>query len=158
MRLKPLLGLLIPLACAGLWATYNLASRLVVAHLPHALVNALTYGVGGMALFVLSSPSGPYGQLTSASASAVGALVVMGAVSSALAGQFFLHGVRTVGVGRSVAFVYLVPVLTAAGARATLNEPLSAAQMRIRGVVNSFDITQKWVQMPSAPETRVVPR
>jgi drug/metabolite transporter (DMT)-like permease len=128
-------GDLLALVCAVLWATYNLASRLVVAHLPHALVNALTYGVGGIALFALSSPTDPYAQLATASTSAVFALVVMGAVSSALAGQFFLHGVRTVGVGRSVAFVYLVPVLTAVGARLALNEPLSAAQIVGGGIV-----------------------
>ncbi len=123
------LGDLFALAAAGLWATYNLASRAVVAHLPYALTNALTYGVGGVALFALALPSDPWHQLASASADALAALLVMGVLSSALAGQLFLHGVHTVGVGRAVAFVYLVPVLTAAAAAVFLDEPLSGAQV-----------------------------
>ena len=123
------LGDLFALTAAGLWATYNLASRTVVARLPYALTNALTYGVGAAALFTLAWPSDPWHQLASASAGALAALLVMGALSSALAGQLFLYGVHTVGVGRAVAFVYLVPVLTAAAAVAFLDEPLSGAQV-----------------------------
>ena len=37
----------------------------------------------------------------------------MAVLSSVVAGQLFLVGVRTVGVARTVVFVYLVPVLTA---------------------------------------------
>jgi drug/metabolite transporter (DMT)-like permease len=52
----------------------------------------------------------------------------MAVLSSVVAGQLFLMGVRTLGVSRSVAFVYLVPVLTAALSATLLHERFSAAQ------------------------------
>jgi len=49
--------------------------------------------------------------------------------ASVLAGQLFLFGVHTVGVGRTVVFVYLVPVLTALLSAALLAEPLLRSQV-----------------------------
>ena len=46
-----------------------------------------------------------------------------------LAGQLFLYGVHTVGVGRTVVFVYIVPVLTALLSAVLLGEPLLPAQI-----------------------------
>jgi drug/metabolite transporter (DMT)-like permease len=67
-------------------------------------------------------------QLAAAGPTALGGIVVMAVLSSVLAGQFFLVGVRTVGVTRTVVFVYLVPVLTAALSAALLGERLEMAQ------------------------------
>ena len=53
-------------------------------------------------------------------------LVVVGSVVS---GQLFLNGVQTVGVSRSVVFVYVVPVLTAAASSILLDEALVPAQV-----------------------------
>jgi drug/metabolite transporter (DMT)-like permease len=53
----------------------------------------------------------------------------MVALSSVLAGQLFLYGVHSVGVARTVVFVYMVPVLTAAASTVLLDEPLYAAQV-----------------------------
>jgi len=52
----------------------------------------------------------------------------MALLSSVMAGQLFLVGVRTVGVGRTVVFVYLVPVLTAVLSTTLLGEPFRLAQ------------------------------
>jgi drug/metabolite transporter (DMT)-like permease len=117
------------LAAAGLWATFNLASRTVVAHLPHALTNALVYGLGSLALFALAGPEQPLQQVANASPAALGSLGAMVLLSSVLAGQLFLYGVHSVGVGRTVVFVYMVPVLTAAASSLLLGEPLFPAQI-----------------------------
>jgi drug/metabolite transporter (DMT)-like permease len=66
--------------------------------------------------------------MAAASPSAVAAVVVMAALSSALAGQLFLIGVRAVGVTRAAIFVNFVPVLTAGLAALLLDERLEAAQ------------------------------
>ena len=52
----------------------------------------------------------------------------MAVLASVLAGQLFLMGVRTIGVSRSVVFIYLIPVLTAALSAAVLGETFGAAQ------------------------------
>jgi drug/metabolite transporter (DMT)-like permease len=52
----------------------------------------------------------------------------MAILSSVMAGQCFLNGVRTVGVSRAVVFVYLSPVVTAALSTVLLREPIHAAQ------------------------------
>lgn len=122
-------GDLLALSAAALWATFNLASRGVVAHVPNALTNALVYGLGSMGLFALASPEQPLQQITHASPAALGSLVAMVALSSVLAGQLFLYGVQTVGVGRTVVFVYVVPVLTAIASSVLLGEALLPAQI-----------------------------
>jgi drug/metabolite transporter (DMT)-like permease len=55
-------------------------------------------------------------------------IVAMAVLSSVVAGQLFLVGVRTVGVARTVVFVYLVPVLTALLSALFLGEQLTLAQ------------------------------
>jgi len=122
-------GDLLALAAAGLWASFNLASRNVVLHVPHTLTNALVYGIGSVALFALAGPEEPVRQVLQASPAAVGALAGMVVLSSLLAGLLFLHGVRTVGVSRTVVFVYLVPVLTAVASALLLDEPIAPAQI-----------------------------
>jgi drug/metabolite transporter (DMT)-like permease len=122
-------GDLLAVIAAALWATFNLASRGVVAHVPHALINTLVYGLGCTALFALAAPQHPLAQIEHASPAALGSLIAMVALSSVLAGQLFLYGVHTVGVGRTVVFVYIVPVLTALASSALLGEPLLRPQI-----------------------------
>src|SRR5262245_6671189 len=122
-------GDVLALVAAVLWATFNLASRGVVAHVPHALINTLIYGLGSLALFALASPEQPLHQFVHASPAALGSLVAMVVLSSVLAGQLFLFGVHNVGVGHTVVFVYVVPVLTAAASTVLLGEPLLPAQI-----------------------------
>jgi drug/metabolite transporter (DMT)-like permease len=122
-------GDLLALAAAALWATFNLASRSVVTHLPHPLTNALVYGLGSLALFALAGPEQPLQQVANASPAALGSLGAMVLLSSVLAGQLFLYGVHSVGVGRTVVFVYIVPVLTAAASSVLLREALFPAQV-----------------------------
>jgi drug/metabolite transporter (DMT)-like permease len=110
------------------WAAFNLASRRVMAHLTPAFVNCFIYSFGGMALAVLGHGDHPVLQLVSASPTAVGGIIAMALLSSVVAGQLFLVGVRTIGVGRTVVFVYLVPVVTAALSAAFLGERLILAQ------------------------------
>src|SRR5207245_1525416 len=70
----------------------------------------------------------PCAQLAAAPPAAVAGVVVMAVLSSVIAAQFFLVGVRTVGVGRTVVFVYLVPVLTALLSTTLLGEHFLPAQ------------------------------
>ncbi len=122
-------GDLLALAAAALWAAFNLASRFAVAHLPHSVTNALVYGLGSLVGLLIAMPEAPFAQLARASSGAVGALLFMVVASSVLAGQLFLAGVHAVGVGRTVVFVYLVPVLTALLSALLLGEPLLASQL-----------------------------
>jgi drug/metabolite transporter (DMT)-like permease len=122
-------GDLLALGAAAIWATFNLAARGVVGHLPHPLTNALVYGLGCLALFALAGSEHPWQQVVAASPAALAALVGMVALSSVLAGQLFLNGVHSVGVARTVVFVYMVPVLTAAASTLFLGEPLLGAQI-----------------------------
>jgi len=122
-------GDLLALAGAAIWATFNLASRGVVGHLPNAVTNAVVYGLGCLALFALAGPQHPWQQVAHASPAALGALSAMVLLSSVLAGQLFLTGVRCVGVSRTVVFIYMVPVLTAAASTLVLGEPLLGSQL-----------------------------
>lgn len=122
-------GDLYALAAAGCWATFNLTSRLVVDRVPASLVNLLVFSGGAAALYALGAAEDPLGQLAGATVSALGALVAMALLSSVVAGQLFLVGVRDAGVGRAVVFIYLVPVLTALLSVLLLGEELSAAQV-----------------------------
>ena len=122
-------GDLLALAAAACWATFNLTSRLVVDRLPAATVNLAVYFGGAVALGLLGLGDGPGTQLEHATLPAVAALVAMAILSSVVAGQLFLTGVRDAGVGRAVVFIYLVPVLTAMMSVAVLGEQLSRAQL-----------------------------
>jgi len=122
-------GDLLAILAAVLWALFNVCSRHVVGHLPHAMTNALCYGIGSAVMLTLALPEAPFAQIVHASPSALAALLSMVVLSSVLAGQFFLYGVHTVGVGRTVVFVYLVPVITALLSAVFLGEPLLAAQV-----------------------------
>ena len=122
-------GDLLAFAAAVLWATFNVAARGVVRHLPHPVTNMVVYGLGCLALFALASPEHPLQQIAAASPAALAALAAMVMLSSVLAGQLFLYGVHSVGVGRTVVFVYLVPVLTALLSAALLAEPLLRSQV-----------------------------
>jgi len=113
---------------AASWATFNLASRRVVTQLSPALTNCFVYGIGAVTLLGLGASEHPWAQLAAATPLALGGLLSMALLSSVVAGQFFLVGVRTVGVGRTVVFVYFVPVLTALLSVTLLGEPFRAAQ------------------------------
>ena len=121
-------GDLLAVTAAAIWSVFNLASRHVVLRLTPALTNSLVYVVGGVALFGLSVPEHPWAQLHAASASALGGVVIMALGSSVLSGQFFLMGVRTLGVSRTVVFIYLMPVLTAVLSALLLGERFESAQ------------------------------
>lgn len=122
-------GDLFALAGASMWAVFNLLSRKVVAHLTPAFTNCAIYVLGSVALFILGWGESPWTQVTSARPMALGGIVAMAIFSSVLAGQFFLVGIRQVGVTRTVVFVYFVPVLTAALSALLLGERLEAAQV-----------------------------
>jgi drug/metabolite transporter (DMT)-like permease len=122
-------GDLLALAAAALWASFNLAARRVVVHLPHSLTNGITYGIGSLVLLTLAAPEAPVAQVLHASWSALGALLFMVVFSSVIAGQLFLFGVHTVGVGRTVVFVYLIPVATALLSTLLIGETLVASQL-----------------------------
>lgn len=122
-------GDLLALAAAACWATFNLTSRLVVDRLPAATVNLAVYAGGAISLCALGLGEGPVSQLAHATSSALVAVVAMAILSSVVAGQLFLTGVRDAGVGRAVVFIYLVPVLTAMLSFVVLGERLSAAQL-----------------------------
>src|SRR5437667_255981 len=121
-------GDLVALAAAATWAAFNLTSRHVVGHLTPAFTNCVIYALGAVALYVLGSGDRPWAQLAAATPSAVAGVVVMAVLSSVIAGQFFLIGVRTVGIGRTVVFVYLVPVLTALMSTTLLGEQFLPAE------------------------------
>jgi len=121
-------GDILALIAAGCWACFNLASRRVVTAMPPSAINGLVFGAGSIALFLIAQEEGPFEQLANASRAAWQSIAVMSLLSSVLAGQFFLSGVRTVGVNRSVVFVYLVPVLTALLSALLLGEAFHASQ------------------------------
>jgi drug/metabolite transporter (DMT)-like permease len=121
-------GDLLAVAAAGCWAAFNLASRGTVTRLSPAFTNAVIYGAGAVALAVLAISDGPWAQLVNASGNAVAAVAAMAVLSSVLAGQLFLVGVRNLGVSRTVVFVYFVPVLTAVLSTLLLGERFGAAQ------------------------------
>lgn len=95
---------------------------------PPSTVNLAVFSGGAIALFLLGPAEDPFAQLARASAPALAALVGMALLSSVVAGQLFLVGVRDAGVGRAVVFIYLVPVLTALLSVSLLGEALSGAQ------------------------------
>ena len=121
-------GDLLALAAAALWSVFNLASRGAMARLTPAFTNCVVCGVGSVALFALAASQHPWAQLRAAGAVAWSGLAVMAIVSTVVSGQLFLLGVRTLGVSRTVVFIYLMPVLTAVLATTLLGEQFYAAQ------------------------------
>ena len=91
-------GDLLAVLAAATWATFNLASRRAVANFAPSLINFAIYASGGTVLFALGAGESPVQQVLNATAFAVGGVLVMAVMSSVLAGQCFLVGVRTVGV------------------------------------------------------------
>jgi drug/metabolite transporter (DMT)-like permease len=121
-------GDLLAVLAAATWAAFNLASRRAVASFAPSLINFAIYAAGGTVLFALGAAESPVQQVLHATAFAVGGVLVMAVMSSVLAGHCFLVGVRTVGVNRTVVFVYLVPALTALLSALLLGEPFCTAQ------------------------------
>jgi drug/metabolite transporter (DMT)-like permease len=121
-------GDLIAIAAAAAWAAFNLTSRTVVGHLRPAFINCVIYAIGAVALSALGRADHPWDQLAAATPVAIGGIVLMAVLSSVIAGQFFLVGVRTVGIGRTVVFVYLVPVVTALMSATLLGERFELVQ------------------------------
>jgi drug/metabolite transporter (DMT)-like permease len=128
-------GDLLALGAAACWATFNLASRPVVDRVPPSSVNLAVFSGGALAMCLLGAAEHPLAQLGRASAPALASIVAMALLSSVVAGQLFLVGVREAGVGRAVVFIYLVPVLTALASVVLLGEALSAAQVVGGGAV-----------------------
>ncbi|MEW6271009.1 MAG: DMT family transporter [Thermodesulfobacteriota bacterium] len=122
-------GDLLALAAAACWATFNLASRLVVDRVPASTVNLAVFASGAVALLLLGIGEDPLGQLVSASPAVLATIAAMALVSSVMSGQLFLYGVRAAGVGRAVVFIYLVPVLTALLSVSLLDEELAVSQL-----------------------------
>jgi drug/metabolite transporter (DMT)-like permease len=121
-------GDLLAVAAAAVWAVFNLASRHVVVRLTPAFTNSLVYVVGSIVLSGLALPQHPWAQIHAASVSALAGVVVMAVGASVLSGQFFLMGVRTLGVSRTVVFIYLMPVMTAVLSALLLGEHFQLAQ------------------------------
>jgi drug/metabolite transporter (DMT)-like permease len=141
-------GDVLAVVAASCWVGFNVASRRVVGRARPAAINSVVYGVGALALFALASPEEPVRQFTTASASAIVSVIVMAALSSALAGQLFLVGVRAVGVTRSAIFVNFVPVLTAGLAALLLDERPDAGQL-LGGAAVLAGVW--WTTRPTAP-------
>lgn len=121
-------GDLVAVTAAAVWATFNVASRGVAGRLAAPFANGVIYGTGALALGALGWSERPLAQLAAAPATAIGGVAAMALLSSVIAGQLFLTGVRQVGVARTVVFVYVVPVLTALASAALLGERLHASQ------------------------------
>jgi len=117
------------LTAALLWACVNVAAQLVVHEIPASFANLLVYSIGALALTLIAFPEHPVQQLYNASGVALAGVAVMGIGSSALAGQWFLFGLRTVGIHRAVVFIYLVPVLTAVLSVVMLGESFHISQI-----------------------------
>ena len=145
-------GDLLALLGAACWASFNLTSRSVAVGLPHGFVNGLIYGIGGVVLFTMASAEAPVQQLFAASTAALACLCLMAIVSSVIAGMLFLHGIRTLGVNRTVLFIYLVPPLTALQSVLLLGETLHLAQLA-GGALALAGVY--WATKPSASATTV---
>lgn len=128
-RLDFAAGDLLAIAAGSLWAIFNLASRRVLGVISPSVANFTVYATSALALFAVGFTEAPVAQLAGASASLWGGILVLALVSSVLAGQLFLSGVRAVGVSRAVLFIYLVPVLTAGLAAVSLGERFSTPEM-----------------------------
>jgi drug/metabolite transporter (DMT)-like permease len=121
-------GDLLAIVAASCWMGFNIAARSVVARAKPAPINFVVYGFGAIVLFALAHADAPVRQIVTASPSVLASVVIMAALSSALAGQLFLVGVHAVGVTRAAIFVNFVPVLTAALAALLLGERIEPAQ------------------------------
>jgi drug/metabolite transporter (DMT)-like permease len=128
-------GDLLAVGAAAIWAVFNLASRRVVAQLTPAFANCMIYVVGGVALYMIGWAEHPWAQLRAASPAAIGGIMTMAVLASVLSGQLFLVGVRTLGVSRTVVFIYLMPVLTAVLSTLLLSEQFELAQAAGGGAV-----------------------
>jgi drug/metabolite transporter (DMT)-like permease len=129
VRLSFASGDLLAVIAAMLWASFNLSSKRVVASVSPAFINCLIFGFGAVCLFALSAGDEPFLRLGRMSAAAAMSLSSMAVLSSVLAGNLFLLGMRAVGVNRTVVFIYLVPVVTALLAAIFLGEQIGAAQV-----------------------------
>lgn len=121
-------GDLLAVAGAATWAAFNLVSRGVVGRLTPPFTNCVIYAIGAVALYALGLHQHPWAQLMAATPLTIASVLTMAVLSSVVAGHLFLVGIRTVGVNRTVVFIYVVPVLTALLSAILLHERFETAQ------------------------------
>ena len=119
-------GDLLALGGAVCWAGFNVAARPVVGEISPARANCIVYAAGAIVQGLLARD--PLAQVAGAPPGALAGVLSMAILSSVMAGQLFLVGVRVVGVARSVVFVYLVPVLTGIMSSVLLGEAIEPSQ------------------------------
>ncbi len=117
------------LLAAACWAIFNLCSHWATRVLAPSRVNVVVYSASAILLALAAQPENLFRHLFEATPRALFAVAALGLLSSALAGQLFLFGVRRIGVSRSSSFIYLVPPLTAVLAAIFLGERLDTAQL-----------------------------
>jgi drug/metabolite transporter (DMT)-like permease len=129
-----LIGDLVTLAAAGLWALNTNMQKPLVARLPPLQVTLVMLLIGAVGLSLFSLPAAlafPWGEIDGI---ALLCAVASGAFSIGVANAFWTYGVKRLGPGRTSNFQNLVPVLAFVISYFTLHEELVAMHFVGAGV------------------------
>lgn len=135
---------------AVLWAIYTLVSRAASPRFHPAAITFLGAAAGALILLPLSllAPGG-FGAPLAASARAIGGVLYLATLGTAISFVTFSEGVRRLGAARASAYSVLIPLFGVTLAVALLGEPLTPTSLLGVPVV----LAGLWLaQSPSSPE------
>ena len=121
----PILGDLLALGAAIMWATYTLLAAPVLKRHPPIKLTALTVAAGTVPLFVIATPSFFATDWSSVGLNVWLGVLYCGALAIALGYLMWNRGVQQVGAARTAVYSNLTPVLVALIAWLVRGDPLT---------------------------------
>lgn len=126
---NPLLGNLLALGAAIMWALYTLLAAPVLKRHPPLKLTALSVAVGAVPLVVLATPAFLATDWSSVGLAAWLGVLYSGALAIALAYIMWNRGVQRVGAARTGVYANLTPVLVALIAWLVRGDPLTVSHV-----------------------------
>ncbi|MET9633235.1 DMT family transporter [Lentzea sp. NPDC006480] len=124
-----LLGDVLYLGCAALWAVYSVLSKKILVGVEPLRATTYATGAGALGLVLLAVPSLPETQWTEVSTTGWVNVVFLAIGPTALAYFFYARGLRSVSAVTATVMMFAAPVFGTAFSVAFLGEPFTALQL-----------------------------
>ena len=121
-----LVGDLMFIGGAVVWATYAIVSRIATRRMHAAAITFLSAALGSVAFAILTlllEPAG-FGSLRTASAQALAGVIYLGTFGTVFSFVLFALGVEMIGSARASAYAVLIPLFGVAATVTILGEPI----------------------------------
>lgn len=125
-RPEELVGDLMFLGGAVVWALYAILSRIATQRMHAAAITFLSAGLGSItfAILTLILEPGGFGALGTASTRALAGVIYLGTFGTVFSFVLFALGVEMIGSARASAYAVLIPLFGVAATVAILDEPI----------------------------------